>query len=117
MSASVIVRPRVGQLGNLRGIRHAWVRHQQSTPFVFGMTLGRDYFLPNASLTFSPACFRFAVVCSPLPCVSRDWSPVALPSSSFALPLASSSLLFALSPALILSLLLRCPPCSSHSAH
>jgi hypothetical protein len=61
------------------------------------------YFL-NASLTFSPACFRFPETWSPLPSASSDRSCVAFPVCFFAWPLAPWSLFLILSIALTVSL-------------
>ncbi len=56
----------------------------------------RIYFL-NASLTFSPACLRSDLLWSFLPSASREWSLVASPSFSLALPRPLSAECFILS--------------------
>src|SRR5262245_4777946 len=73
------------------------------------MRCSSRYFL-NASLTFSPACLRLALVWSAWPSPVRRGSFVALPCCSLALPAAWSFLFRSLSKkpiALILS-----PPCT-----
>src|SRR5690348_13013192 len=64
----------------------------------------------NASLTFSPACFRLPFTWSALPSPSIYGSSRALPVSFLTLPLAAWILFFALSAAL------TAVPSSRHSA-
>src|SRR5579872_1807421 len=58
----------------------------------------------NASLTFSPACFRLPFACSSFPLRSRVAFPTLRPAASFALPLSCCDLF------LILSLFDMCLP-------
>jgi hypothetical protein len=60
-------------------------------------------YLLKASLTFSPASFRFDFTCSPLPSFRVRLSPVTLPTASLALPRSCWPLFFALSVPLTVS--------------
>jgi len=60
-------------------------------------------YLLKASLTFSPASFRFDFTCSPLPSFWVRLSPVTLPTASLALPRTCWPLFFALSVPLTVS--------------
>src|ERR1017187_1690006 len=53
--------------------------------------------LLNASLSFSPACFRLPFVWSALPSARRLSLPLSLPAVSFSFPLACSAVFLALS--------------------